>query len=97
MFHFAGEANDTVNRVGYYTMLVMVAKLGAEQGVKCCWLSEDVCVIIARVSNYRNIKTNFLSTFYLLLAASSKAWVCSHSSAGIAGSNRAGSMDICLF
>ena len=26
----------------------------------------------------------------------SKAWVCSHSPAGIAGSNPAGGMDVCL-
>jgi hypothetical protein len=30
------------------------------------------------------------------LAARSKAWVCGHSLAGIAGSNPAGGMDVCL-
>ena len=66
MLHFAGDANEIVNIVGYYMMLVMVAKLGAEQGITrtCCWWSEDICVIIARVSTYRNVKSNFLSTFY---------------------------------
>jgi len=30
------------------------------------------------------------------VAARSKAWVCGHSLAGIAGLNPAGSMDVCL-
>jgi hypothetical protein len=33
MLHFAGDGNDTGNRIGYYVMLVMVAKLGTGQGV----------------------------------------------------------------
>ena len=30
------------------------------------------------------------------MAARSKAWVCGHSLAGIAGSNPVGGMDVCL-
>ena len=33
---------------------------------------------------------------YLMVAARSKAWVCGFSLVGIAGSNPAGGMDICL-
>jgi hypothetical protein len=37
-----------------------------------------------------------INTVPILVAAWSKAWVCGRSLAGIAGSNTAGGMDVCL-
>jgi hypothetical protein len=41
------------------------------------------------------IRRSFHPLMYLM-AEQSKAWVCSRSPAGIAGSNPAGGMDVCL-
>jgi len=47
----------------------------------------------------RQLAQNFTVLYFKILtpvAARSKAWVCGHSLAGIAGSNPDGDMDVCL-
>jgi hypothetical protein len=43
-----------------------------------------------------HIKRPYGVFYSILVAARSKEWVCAHSLAGIAGSNTAGCMDVCL-
>jgi hypothetical protein len=45
--------------------------------------------------NYKNTSLVIMSS-PIPMAARSKAWVCGHSVVGIAGSNRAGGIDVCL-
>jgi ABC-type uncharacterized transport system permease subunit len=55
------------------------------------------------IKQIRFFFTGLIPVFYITVtstlipvAAQSKAWVCSHSLAGVVGSNPAGGMDVCL-
>jgi hypothetical protein len=63
-----------------------------------------VCLYARKVLGFLITESVFLHSFLkehyeyklITVAARSKAWVCGRSLTGIAGSNPAGSMDVCL-
>ena len=55
-------------------------------------------IITVIVINFRSVRcySNYINVVPIPVAARSKAWVCGLSLAGIAGSNPAGDMDVCI-